>query len=131
MKSSLSGSGTGVGPVEAAGVPVGPYLADQLLRSQAALQVKMARWHRGADRDDHLRRAAGYLDRRTSTQERRHGTYIDRRRHDNDAKVVAHVRRPNGTILMGHGGTSRGRTTLRNVARLVSTFDESTAIASS
>jgi pentatricopeptide repeat protein len=42
---------------------LGPYLADQLLRSQAAEEVRLARWHGGRDRDRHLERAGRYLDR--------------------------------------------------------------------
>ena len=42
---------------------LGPYLADQLLRSQAAQEVRLARWHDGRDRDRHLERATRYLDR--------------------------------------------------------------------
>jgi pentatricopeptide repeat protein len=42
---------------------IGPGLADQLLRSQAAQEVRLARWHKGWDRERHLVRAARYLDR--------------------------------------------------------------------
>jgi hypothetical protein len=41
---------------------LGPHLADQLLRSQAGEQIRMARWH-PRHRARHLDRAASYLDR--------------------------------------------------------------------
>ena len=39
-----------------------PYLADQLLRSQADQEVKLALWHSGRDGHRHLERASRYLD---------------------------------------------------------------------
>ena len=42
---------------------LGPYLADQLLRSQAAYETRLGVWHGGSDRERHLARATRYLDR--------------------------------------------------------------------